>query len=112
MSSPALDPLAAKAVEALVSNDPKFITIVKKMTVKALERQLWYMNHGTPEQQILVSSKFMPIIIKAMTASDGDKTAEEVHEKTRELISSVLPMNEDLDEDDDDDDEDINGNES
>lgn len=85
-----LDPHAAAAVESLVANDDQFKSYVKKLATKALQTQLYYLENGTPDVQVRIAEKFIPIFTKALTGQDGDKQTADMHQEVRNMISSVI----------------------
>ena len=97
-----IDPNAEAAVQHLIEHDKEFQSVVKTAATLALRKLIHYMRHGTPDQQVAISAKFLPIFTKALAGDDGDEQTRrmkaDVQRMIGEMMGGTLPDDEPADD--------------
>lgn len=101
-----IDPNAEAAVHHLVETDKEFQSAVKIAAILALRKLTYWMKNGTPDQQVAISSKFLPIWVKALSGDDGDEQTRKMKSEVQTMLSEMIGGNLPSDDSDDDDSED------
>jgi hypothetical protein len=85
-----MDKIVAKATEEVLKEDEEFRDYVRQAARKALAVQVYYLDNGSPQERIAAARGFMPVFAKALTTTETDDEAAKIHEKTRQIIGSML----------------------
>lgn len=85
------DPNVRAAVEHLVETDPAVQAHVKRLLISSIKTLYHYMEHGTPDQRLAISTKFVPLMVKALSGSDGEKQTNDLLQEVRDAIGGVIP---------------------